>query len=68
MRNKISDFMHDAKSILLISSFVVIPLGLWVGFSALEANAYNKATNSNVSTWQAMFIELRVQGDTPTNK
>lgn len=29
--------------------------------SYFEAAAYNRATGSNVSTWDAMWIELRVQ-------
>lgn len=40
---------------------VAAVLGVWVFFSAMEAAAFNRATGANVSTWDAMFIELRVQ-------
>lgn len=36
-------------------------IGIWIGASAMEAKAYNNVTGSNVSTWDAMWIELRVQ-------
>ena len=45
---------------------VVVMLGSWVGASALEARAYNRATGANVSTVDAMFIQLRVMA--PTHK
>jgi len=38
-------------------------LGGWVVKSRFEADAYNRVTGSNVSTWQAMWVELRVQGE-----
>ncbi len=28
----------------------------------LQARAFNRATGSNVSTWDAMFVPLRVEG------
>lgn len=33
----------------------------WIVSSAMEARAYNHVTGKNVSTWDAMWIELRVQ-------
>lgn len=38
-------------------------LGIWVFASAMEARAYNNVTGGNVSTWDAMWIELRVQAE-----
>jgi len=35
--------------------------GLWVGFSHLEARSFERVTGTHVSTWDAMFLELRVQ-------
>lgn len=35
--------------------------GLWVK-SHFEAAAYNRITGANVSTWEAMFVQLRVDG------
>lgn len=41
---------------------VIIVVGLaWVLPSYLEASAFNRATGKNVSTWEAMFVDLRVQ-------
>jgi hypothetical protein len=51
----------------LLSFLAVIALvcalvcGVWVGVSALEARAFNAATGKSVTTWQAMFLELRIQ-------
>lgn len=36
-------------------------LGLWVFFSWCEASAFNRVTGKNISTWDAMFVTLRVQ-------
>lgn len=38
-------------------------LGSWAMKSHFEASSYNRATGSNVSTWDAMWIELRVQAE-----
>lgn len=49
---------------VLVAGLVVIALGIgwWVFQSNREAAAYNNATGSHVSTWDAMWVELRVQG------
>ena len=33
----------------------------WIAAS-YEADAYNRVTGANVSTWDALFLELRVDG------
>ena len=38
-----------------------IILTVWVAKSHMEARSFNAVTGKNVSTWQAMWIELRVQ-------
>lgn len=48
----------------LILIFLVVAIGGWVTFSYFEAKSYNNLTGNNVSTWNAMFLDLRVQ-DTP---
>lgn len=45
-------------SVLVI---VALALALWICSSWMEASAFNRVTGSNVSTWDAMWIELRVQ-------
>jgi hypothetical protein len=36
---------------------------LWLTFSWYEAQAYNRITGSQVTTWDAMFVDLRVQAE-----
>lgn len=48
---------------LLIGIVLTLPLSGWVVSSFFEARAFNNATGKNISTWDAMWIELRVQGD-----
>jgi hypothetical protein len=48
--------------VFIIVFMFVACLGVWVGRSYFEAKAYNKITNSNVTTIDAMFIQLRVEG------
>lgn len=40
---------------------LAILLGCWVFYSANEAAAYERITGKKVSTWDAMFVELRIQ-------
>lgn len=53
---------EEAKFFIMstVLFFSIILFG-WVVKSSFEANSYNRLTGKNVSTWDAMFIELRVQ-------
>ncbi|AMV30887.1 hypothetical protein VN12_02145 [Pirellula sp. SH-Sr6A] len=42
---------------------VLFVIGLWMGSSAMEAKAFNRVTGKNVTMWDAMFIQLRVQDE-----
>lgn len=42
---------------------VVLMVVWWVAYSYFEASAYNRVTGKSVSTWDAMFVPLRVQDD-----
>lgn len=54
----------DTKTtIALTLACAAFLLALWVGLSALEASAFNRATGKSISTWDAMFVTLRVQGE-----
>lgn len=54
--------MSDWKSALIFFPIAfALCLGGWVLQSSFEARAYERATGFHVSTWDAMFIELRVQ-------
>lgn len=47
-----------------IVAFILLILSLpltWIFQSYFEAKAFNEVTGKNVTTWQAMWIELRVQ-------
>ena len=41
-------------------AFTLVTL-IWIGKSYFEAQSYNHVTGSNLSTWDAMWIDLRVQ-------
>lgn len=52
-------------ALIAVGAFVLGALGAgWVFQSSMEARAYNRITGSDVSTWEAMWVELRVQ-DSP---
>ena len=48
--------------IIMIVVMVVLILGVWITKSHFEAKAYNRITGSEVSTADAMFVQLRVDG------
>lgn len=45
---------------IVIILFIVFP-GICVFSAHMEAKAYNRITGQHVSTWDAMWVELRVQ-------
>ena len=49
--------------VLVVIFLLIIAFAVGVGLIAsyFEAEAFNEMTGENVSTWQAMFVELRVQ-------
>lgn len=49
---------------VLVCVSLLIGLGIWAGKSYFEARAFNHATGKSVSTWDAMFLDLRVQEGT----
>lgn len=48
-------------TVLAIVIALVLVVGVWVLSSAFEAAAYRRVTGKQVSTWDAMFLDLRVQ-------
>ena len=48
--------------VLAFVGILVAAALVWIGMSAMEARAFNRATGRDVSTWDAMWIQLRVQG------
>ena len=55
---------EDAFGWLCVLFALVLGTVIWVVSSSFEAKSYNNLTGNNVSTWDAMFLDLRVQ-DTP---
>lgn len=51
----------DKAAILVALTFVLGAAAFWVGQSYFEAQSFNRLTGNNVSTWDAMFVSLRVQ-------
>ena len=49
--------------VLILTAFGILALAVsgWVVASRMEANSFNAVTGKSVTTWQAMWIELRVQ-------
>ena len=58
-------YWNKAKNLAAGTVFVACVVGfigsVWVVMSFFEARAYNKVTGAQVSTYDAMFIQLRVQ-------
>ena len=55
----------EVKAALGALAAVVVVVLLWVGYSMLEARAWQRVTGRQVSTWEAMFLELRVEDGAP---
>jgi hypothetical protein len=45
----------------IIAAVVFGLFAVWVGSSYFEASAYRRLTGKSVTTWDAMWLELRVQ-------
>jgi hypothetical protein len=46
----------------IVFTFIAITTGPWIVSSYFEAQAFNRLTGKNASTWDAMWVELRVDG------
>lgn len=53
-----SDIKLAAVMLLIVA---VVGGGIWVGASYFEAKAFNRITGAHVTTWDAMWVSLRVQ-------
>lgn len=49
-------------AICCIFAIPLVPIGIWAFKSSMEAGSYNRITGGNVTTWEAMWVELRVDG------
>lgn len=48
-------------TVFAISFVLAVVVGIWVLKSHMEARSFNAVTGKSVTTWEAMWIELRVQ-------
>ena len=55
--------IESVKGFVVIVGMIILSVGVWVLHSHLEAKAYNNVTGKEVSTFDAMFLELRVTND-----
>lgn len=60
MKRLLEEILPAILAIAFVATFAVT---LWLIRSHMEAKAYNRVTGANVTTWDAMWIELRVQGN-----
>lgn len=49
------------RVVVLVVAGLALFLGLWVGVSHMEAKAYKRVTGKEVTVWDAMWLQLRVQ-------
>lgn len=48
-------------SVVYLTFVLTVILGAWVVKSYLEAKSFNRLTGAEATTWDAMFLQLRVQ-------
>jgi ABC-type spermidine/putrescine transport system permease subunit II len=46
--------------VLLVLASIFGPLAVWVFASHMEASTYNRVTGRDITTWEAMWTNLRV--------
>lgn len=49
---------------MLVLMFPVI-IAVWIFKSHMESKTYNKLTGAKTTTWDALWVELRVTGTAP---
>lgn len=62
-RRKSRMYEDTKKSFMLCGLFLVLLLVGVVIKSHFEAKAFNRLTGKSVTTWEAIFVELRIDGD-----
>jgi VIT1/CCC1 family predicted Fe2+/Mn2+ transporter len=66
-KKKASALTHFAAifigGVIPVAGMLLLFASFWWVASYVEASAYNRITGSDVTTWEAMFVELRVQAE-----
>lgn len=57
MNSDTKDSLAGLLAIALAFAFIIALHGAW---SAMEARSYNRITGANVTVWDAMWVQLRV--------
>lgn len=57
---------NEEKAVIIVAGALLAIIGIcaigwWVFSSSMEAKAYNRLTGAHATTWDAMWVELRVQ-------
>lgn len=56
----LSGAIRNRLEILTVVAIVSVGLGLWLFSSKMQADTYNRLTGSNLTTWEAMWIQVRL--------
>ncbi len=51
---------EDRTLVWIFAAILVVGIAVWVFRSSMEADVYNRITTGDVTTWEAMWINLRV--------
>ena len=52
----------DDRNVFICFPLIVLAMLLgWAAYSSFQARAFERVTGKHVSTWDAMFLDLRVQ-------
>lgn len=57
-----SNYDYPLTKLAIAIAAICIPITVWIAKSGAEAAAYTRVTGHEVSTWDAMFLQLRVDG------
>ena len=60
MKRETKALLFSGGMLALVFNVVIL---FAIVFSYFEAEAFNRHTGQNVSTWDALFLELRIQDD-----
>lgn len=52
---------NTTNAVILLAAALLFSFGSWLLFSVCEASSFEHVTGKHVSTWDAMFLDLRVQ-------
>lgn len=60
LHNRATDWVTTMLTYLMVIIFI---LSIYVFMAYMESRTYNKLTGAHTTTWDAMWVNLRVQGN-----